>query len=50
MKINKMARIAVRTGEHLSMQLHLLVEAISQSIWVETRTVLKKRKRGMISL
>ena len=30
MKINKMERIAVTTGEHLSMQLHLLVEAKSQ--------------------
>ena len=32
------------------MQIHLLVEAISQSISVETRIVLKRRKRGLISL
>ena len=43
MNLSKIASIAI-------MQLHFLVKAISQSIWVETRIVLKSRRIGMISL
>ena len=46
--INKMKSIAIVVGGALINGPPLLMEAISQIIWVETRIVLKKRRRHVI--